>query len=176
MTCHLQGKRTHCASVRICALVLTRSSIFLVLTVSPAAAGTRTVTTDSTLMRQLASELNLSRRDAGKPGLRYSPALAAAAAARARALAAQGWADKPLAGTALRRKVRQFYGAGSTWQAGETVLWADGTICGSAVLYYWLDKLRDKTTVMSSRWTEAGIAAVRANGDTFVVVEYGTRT
>jgi len=146
----------------------------LLVAVSPAAADSTAVATDAPLMRQLASELNLARRDAGKPGLRYSPALAAAAAARARVLAAQGWADKPLAGTALRRRLQQ-YGAGSSWQAGETVLWADGKICGSAVLYYWLDKLRDKTTVLSSRWTEAGIAAVRANGDTFVVVEYGTR-
>ena len=176
MTCHLQGKRSHCASVRICAIVTTVASFFLVLTVSPAAADTTAVTTDATLMRQLASELNLARREAGQPGLRYSPGLAAAAAARARVLAAQGWANNPLAGTALRRKVRQFYGAGSSWRAGETVLWADGKICGSAVVYYWMDKLRDKTTVMSSHWTEAGIAAVRANGDTFVVVEYGTRS
>ena len=176
MTCHMQAKRSHCASVRICAIFVTVVSFFLVLTVSPAAADTTAVTTDATLMRQLASELNLARRDAGKPGLRYSQGLAASAAARARALAAQGWADAPLGGTALRRQVRQFYGAGSTWRAGETVLWADGKICGSAVLYYWLDKLRDKTTVLSSRWAEAGIAAVRANGDTFVVVEYGTRT
>lgn len=176
MTCNLERKRSHCASVRICTIFVTAVSFCLVLTVSPAAADTTAVTTDSTLMRQLASELNLARRDAGKPGLRYSPGLAAAAAARARALAAQGWADKPLAGTALRRQVRQFYGAGSTWKAGETVLWAQGKICGSAVMYYWLDKLRDKTTVLSSRWTEAGIAAVRANGYTYVVAEYGTRT
>jgi len=161
--------------VRVCAIVATVASFCLVFSVSPAAADTTAVTTDATLIRQLASELNLARREAGKPGLRYSPGLAAAAAARARVLAEQGWADRPLAGTALRRKVRQFYGAGSSWQAGETVLWSDGKICGSAVVYYWMDKLRDKTTVMSSHWTEAGIAAVRANGDTFVVVEYGTR-
>ena len=176
MTCHLQGNRSHCASVRICAILVTVASVFLVLTVSPAAADTTAVTTDATLMRQLASELNLARREAGKPGLRFSMGLAAAAAARARVLAAQGWADKPLAGTALRRQVRQFYGAGSSWRAGETVLWADGKISGSAVMYYWTSKLRDKTTVMSSNWTEAGIAAVHANGDTFVVVEYGTRS
>ena len=174
-TCHLQGNRTHCASVRISAIAVV-ALFSLIATVSPAAANTTAVTTDATLMRQLASELNLARREAGKPGLRYSPGLAAAAAARARVLAAQGWAEKPLAGTALRSKLRGFYGAGSTWQAGETVLWADGKICGSAVLYYWMDKLRDKTTVLSSQWTEAGIAAVRANGDTFVVVEYGTRS
>ena len=176
MTCQLQEKRAHCGAVRIFAILVTTVSFFVLFTVSPAAADTTAITTDATLMRQLASELNLARRQAGKPGLRYSQGLAAAAAARARVLAARGWADNPLAGTALRRQVRQFYGAGSSWQAGETVLWAQGKICGSAVLYYWLDKLRDKTTVLSSRWTEAGIAAVRANGYTFVVVEYGTRT
>lgn len=170
MTCHLQGKRTHCASVRFCAVLLTALSALAVLGVSPAAAGTEAVTTDTALMRQLASELNATRREAGKPGLRYSQSLALAAAARAKQLAAQGWADKPLSGTALRRKVQSFYAG----RVGETVLWADGKICGSAVMYYWLDKLRDRTTVMASGWTEAGIAAVRAGGDTFVVVEYGS--
>lgn len=149
----------------------------LAVTASPAAAGSQAVTVDSALMRQLASELNAARRQAGAPGLRYSQALALAAAQRARRLAAQGWADKPLAGPALRRTVAPFYGRGaSAWSVGETVLWADGAICGSAVMYYWLAKLRDKTTVMASRWTEAGIAAVRAGGDTFVVVEYGSRS
>jgi uncharacterized protein YkwD len=146
--------------------------MFLVLTVAPAGADTVAVTTDTGLMRQLASELNATRREAGKPGLRYSQPLALAAATRAKQLAAQGWADKPLSGIALQRKIRAFYAG----RAGETVLWASGKMCGSAVVYYWLDKLRDKTTVLSSKWTEAGIAAVRAGGDTFVVVEYGTRT
>jgi uncharacterized protein YkwD len=145
--------------------------MLLALHVAPAAAGTEAVTTDSALMRQLASELNAARREHGLSGLRYSQGLALAAASRAKQLAAQGWADKPLSGMALRRRVAAFYGG----RVGETVLWSDGKICGSAVLYYWLDKLRDKSTVMASRWTEAGIAAVRAGGDTFVVVEYGTR-
>jgi uncharacterized protein YkwD len=176
MTCNLQGKLTHCASVRSSVILIALIAIFAGVTVSPAAAGTNAVA-DTTLMRQLASELNLVRRDAGLPGLRYSQGLALAAAARAEALAAQGWADKPLAGTALRRKVSSYYGQGATsWRVGETVLWADGKICGSAVVYFWLDKLRDKTTVMSSRWAEAGIAAVRSGGDTFVVVEFGART
>jgi uncharacterized protein YkwD len=176
MTCHLQGKRAHSDSVRICSILLLTITSFFVLSVAPAAAGPETVTTDSALMRQLASELNAARREAGKPGLRYSQGLAASAADRARELAAQGYADRPLSGTALRRQVREFYGGGTSWQAGETVLWASGKICGSAVLYYWLDKLRDKTTVLSSRWTEAGIAAVRSGGSTYVVVEYGIRT
>jgi uncharacterized protein YkwD len=155
--------------MRRCAAVVAVAAVSVAVSVAPAAADTETVTSDAALVRQLASELNAARREAGKPGVRYSQALATAAAARARRLAAQGWASAPLAGTALRRAV----GASYAGRVGETVLWADGKICGSAVVYYWLDKLRDRTTVLASRWTEAGIAAVRAGGDTFVVVEYG---
>ena len=172
MTCHLQGKRAHCASVRFGAILAIALSMFLVLTVSPAGADTVAVTTDTGLMRGLASELNATRREAGKPGLRYSQGLALAAATRAKQLAAQGWADKPLSGAALQRKIRAFYAG----RVGETVSWASGQdLRLGPVMYYWLDKLRDKTTVMASQWSAAGIAAGFRGRRPFVVVEYGTR-
>lgn len=109
--------------------------------------------------------------------MRYSPALAVAATARARQLARRGWADRPLTGTALRRSIGRFYPARSGRRVlGETVLWSGGYICGEAVLAHWLGAARDRATVLGAGWREAGIAAMRLpNGQRFAVVEYGAR-
>lgn len=132
---------------------------------------------DAPLVRELANELNAARLRAGLPGLRYSPALAMAATVRARQLARQGWANRPLAGRALRQRIGRFYPRRSGARAlGETVLWSNGYICGSAVFSYWLDAARDRATVLGAGWREAGIAAMRLpNGHRFVVIEYGVR-
>jgi uncharacterized protein YkwD len=160
-----------------------RVSILLILVLiclsltSTAAGSTVQIRNDGTLVRELASELNARRLRAGLPGLRYSPALATAALVRARQLARQGWASRPLAGAALRARIGRFYPARTgTRVLGETVLWSAGWICGQAVLAHWLDGARDRGTVMGAAWREAGIAAVRLpNGQRFAVIEYGAR-
>ena len=173
--CFLRAGRPLYAAVRGAILVIA-VTICVGLTISPANAAT-SVQNDATLVRELANELNGVRLKAGLPGLRYSPALAAAATLRARQLAAQGWADTPLAGRALTQRIGRFYPQRSGARAmGELVLWSAGYICGQAVLAHWLNAERDKARLMGAGWREAGIAAVRLpNGHRFAVIELGAR-
>ena len=174
--CYFRADGPRCAPVGRAILVIA-VTICVGLTISPANAATSSVQNDATLVRELANELNAARLKAGLPGLRYSPGLAAAATLRARQLAAQGWADTPLAGRALTRRVGRFYPSRSGARAlGELVLWSAGYICGQAVVAHWLKAERDKARLMGAAWREAGIAAVRLpNGHRFAVIELGVR-
>jgi uncharacterized protein YkwD len=176
MTCVSGRNRSRCASVpRLILPILIVTCVGLI--VAPAYAATGAAQSDARLVRELANELNAARLEAGLPGLRYSPALAMAATVRARQLARQGWAGRPLAGRALQRRIGRFYPRRTGARAlGETVLWSNGYICGSAVFTHWLGAARDRVTVLGSGWREAGIAAVRLpNGHRFAVIEYGVR-
>ena len=174
--CFLRAGGPLCAPVRGVILVLA-VTICVSLTISPANAATSSVQNDATLVRELANELNMVRLKSGLPGLRYSPALAAAATMRARQLAAQGWADKSLEGRTLTRRIGRFYPQRSGARAmGELVLWSAGYICGQAVVAHGLKAERDKARLLGAGWREAGIAAVRLpNGHRFAVIELGVR-
>jgi len=183
-TCRDFLKRTHCDSMRLRAVVVL-SVVFLAgMATTTAAARPAEPVSDGALVRDLANRMNATRISAGLGGLRYSPGLAAAATARAEALARQGWAARPLSGTALRSKLRSSYGVGaSSWSVREAVLWADQSMCAAAALQLWLQRARDRKTVLGTVWQDAGVAAVRLpaeaadeRGTVFFVIEVGTRT
>jgi uncharacterized protein YkwD len=147
---------------------------------APSAGGAKS---DAALVRDLASLMNATRLKAKLPGLLYSPGLAAAATARAKALVEQGWATTPLRGTALRKAVRPYYATAPTGSVGELVLWAEGNMCAAVVVEIWLERARDKGTLLGRAWDEAGIAVVRTpptekapKGYTFWVLEVGSRS
>jgi len=151
---------------------------------STAAAAPAEPVADGALVRDLANRMNATRMSAGLHGLRYSPGLAAAAAMRAQTLARQGWATRPLGGDALRARLSPYYGAGAgAWTVREAVLWADQSLCAAAALQLWLQRARDRKTVLGPGWQDAGIAAFRLPGSSadergtiFFVIEVGTRS
>ena len=134
----------------------------------------------------IVAEVNTLRRSRGLAPLRPSRNLAAAAAAHSRAMATFGFfGHASLDGTSFWRRVQRFYPQGPGWTVGENVLFSSGGLDAKRAVALWLGSPGHRANMLSPRWRELGVAAVRSSaapgvfaGEEVVVVtaDFGARS
>ena len=109
-------------------------------------------------------EINALRRTHGRPPLRLSPSLSAAATGHSRSMGARGFFEHESAdGTPFWRRVERHYGRRgfSYWAVGENLLWASPTIDAGEALKWWLESPPHRANLLDRRWREVGLSAIR---------------
>jgi uncharacterized protein YkwD len=131
-------------------------------------------------------ELNRVRRAHGVGPLRVSSSLSRAAHLHAATMGARGFFGHDSAdGTSFDRRIAQFYPArpARTWIVGENLLWATDVSAREAVRM-WMRSPAHRANVLSGRFREIGLGAVRARGArgdfrgydvTILVTDFGSR-
>jgi uncharacterized protein YkwD len=112
-------------------------------------------------------KVNATRRAHGLPPLRRSQALDEASSAKSHALVRLGYfAHTRPDGTSFWREVLTHYpqiGSGY-WRVGENLAWGTPTLTPALVVRRWLASPPHRANVLSSRYRELGIGAVRTAG------------
>jgi uncharacterized protein YkwD len=132
-------------------------------------------------------ELNRVRAEHRLPLLRPSRPLARAADFHALSMARRGYfAHKSFDGTSFDRRVARFYPVGRSayWAVAENLLWASPTLTPLRAVQLWLESPGHRRNILSPRYRELGVAAVRASAApglfgglevTIVVTDFGVR-
>ncbi len=119
------------------------------------------------LSSSLLPAINQLRRSHGLPAITASPALARAAQAHARALAASGqfshdWSD----GTPFTTWIRRYFPQpkAGTWLAGENLVWSSSPMNARQAVAAWLASPPHRNILLDPTWREFGTGAVTAVG------------
>ncbi|MEX0674579.1 MAG: CAP domain-containing protein [Gaiellaceae bacterium] len=132
-------------------------------------------------------ELNRVRAEHRLPLLRASRPLARAADFHGVSMARRGYfTHDSFDGTSFDRRVARFYPVGSSayWAVGENLLWSASTITPRRVVELWMASPGHRRNILSPRYRELGVTAVRASAApgvfggrevTILVTDFGTR-
>jgi len=132
-------------------------------------------------------ELNRVRAEHRLPLLRASRPLARAADFHALSMAGRGYFSHTSAnGTTFDRRIARFYPVAgrSYWSVGENLLWSAPTITPRRAVELWMASPGHRRNILSPRYREIGISAVRASAApgvfagrevTILVTDFGTR-
>lgn len=135
----------------------------------------------------LVLDIDAMRAERGKAAIAVSGALAAAALAHARSMAAGGYfSHSSPGGTSFWRRIARYYPyAGRTrWRVGENLYWSAGNVPANAASGAWLASPEHRRILLGT-WTAVGVAIVHAAhaGGIFggrdvviVVADFGSRT
>jgi uncharacterized protein YkwD len=127
------------------------------------------------------------RRSGKLRDVSHSPALAAAAAAHAAALARTGTFAHRIPGREpFAARLQRFYTARGyvRWFTGENIYWSEAAASPDAVVRAWLASPPHRAILYDPLWREVGVAAVRAQAApgvyggrdvTIVVIDFGMR-
>jgi uncharacterized protein YkwD len=157
------GGRTRIACLT--ALALIAGAVAGTAAAAPAAPPTRTLSAVDSLETTVLAELNAIRRRHGLVPLRISRPLTAAANAHSGAMGRYGFFDHDSRdGTEFWERVRRFYGPGGyrTWSVGENLLWSSGGLDAKSALRMWMGSPGHRKNILTARWREIGLSAVRA--------------
>ena len=119
------------------------------------------------LEHDVLAEVNAFRARHGLTPLRLSARLVAAAESHATAMARRGFfAHRSADGTSVPRRVRRFYAKRgfARWSVGENLLWSARTLDGRRALRMWLRSRTHRRNLLTPRWREIGLAALRVDG------------
>lgn len=154
--------------------------------VAPASAARSNAGADRSLTGGVVSAVNEVRANNGVRPLKVSAALSRAARKHALSMASVGYFSHSSAnGSSYARRIASFYGnEGRNWAVGEILAWATGDVTPQRVLAMWLASAPHHRQLLSNRWREIGVSAVRAVNApgvyggrtvTIVVVDFGRR-
>ena len=158
--------------------------------VAPAVAvssATHAQTKLSTLESGVLHDLNAIRVHHGLRPLRPSAALAAAAVAHTREMAADGYfAHTSHDGTAFWKRIGHWYPQSGHhyWAVGENLLWSSPDTTPAAALDEWMRSPEHRANILTASWREIGVAAVhvgaapgtyRGRAVTIVTTDFGVR-
>jgi len=171
---------------RLAAALVVAAATAVTLSLTAPAAGGRTLDQDR-LEEPLLAEINEVRREHGLHELRLSTPLSEAADAHARAMGRVGFFGHDSAGgDVFWERVRQRYGSDGHWRwaVGENLLWRANGTTPEQVVELWLDSPPHRRVLLSPKWREVGLAAVRVrnapgvfegNDVTIVAADFGVR-
>lgn len=165
---------------------LAASAIVALALVAPADAARTNAAADRALTSGIASAINSLRADDGLKRLKVSGQLSRAARKHALSMATQGYFSHSSAdGSSYERRIATFYqNEGRSWAVGEILAWATGSVTPQRVLSMWLASAPHHRQLVSKRWRDIGVSAMRATNApgvfggrtiTIVVVDFGTR-
>jgi uncharacterized protein YkwD len=170
------------------ALLTLTTALVLAPAALAAPAGGTGVTAQDAIERPIVAELNRVRAAHGLGPLRTVRPLRVAADAHAASMARGGYFSHTSAdGTSFDRRVARFYRAGGyrNWTVGENLLWSSSAALTPAeAVRMWMASPGHRKNILSPRWREIGISAVRAAGApgvfggrdvTIVVTDFGAR-
>lgn len=155
--------------------------------VGAAAAPSNVVTALPTLDRQVIAGINAARAQHGLGRLRLSLGLRAAARSHSYEMARRGFFSHDSANGASPwvRLAHYYPSAGYTsWQVGETLLWAQPDVDAAGVVHDWLASPEHRAILLTGAFREIGVSAVHAtaaSGEfggevTLVTADFGVRT
>jgi uncharacterized protein YkwD len=171
--------------IRLCLAVLAVAAGG-VLTAS-ATATTRSETSLRGLNQSVLVAVNTFRAEHNLGRLRESRALDGSARAHSLEMGKVGYFAHPSAdGTVFWRRIQHYFPARgySTWSVGENLLWSSPTVSAGGALKMWIASPEHLANLLSPRWREIGVSAVRAvnapgvfGGRTVVIVttDFGYR-
>jgi uncharacterized protein YkwD len=140
------------------------------------------------LERPIVDRINVVRRSHGLRPLAVSFGLARAGNAHSVAMGRGGFFSHDSAdGTPFWRRVQRYYpSAGySTWAVGENLLWSSGDLTARRTVRMWMRSPGHRAVLLSRRWRQVGIGAVRATNApgvyggldvTIVTADFGVRS
>jgi uncharacterized protein YkwD len=152
-----------------------------------ATATTRAETSLRGLNHNVLAAVNTFRAAHRLGRLRESRALDSSARAHSLEMGKDGYFAHPSAdGTAFWRRIQHYYPArnGSTWSVGENLLWSSPSVSAAGAMKMWIASPEHLANLLSPRWREIGVSAVRAvhapgvfGGRTVVIVttDFGSR-
>jgi uncharacterized protein YkwD len=159
------------------------SSVTPALSTPPAGTSTQ-----AQLRSRLLVGLNDVRSAHGLGVLRLEQGLEEAADAHSAEMLADGYFGHGSAdGRQFWQRIEQFYPQAETgsWQVGENLLWALGSVSAGRVIRLWMSSPGHRANILSPAWTEVGIG-IDAGGDapgvfagrsvTVVTVDFGAGT
>ena len=141
---------------------------------------------DRALATEILRELNAFRLRHGRAPLRSSRGLATAAASHSQAMARLGFfTHESHDGSPFWKRVHRSYPVAGFrgWIVGENLLWAT-TVTASRAVAAWARSPGHRANMLSRRWREIGISAVRASAApgvyggrdvTIVTTDFGVR-
>jgi uncharacterized protein YkwD len=154
-----------CVSRSLILLGLVVAALWSLTSTAAAANAERaTIRAVPSLESSVLSEINALRRTHGRAPLRLSVSLSAAAAAHSRSMGARGFFEHASAdGTPFWQRIERHYGRRgfSYWAVGENLLWASHGVDAAATLKMWLGSPPHRANLLTPRWREIGLSAVR---------------
>jgi uncharacterized protein YkwD len=111
---------------------------------------------------QVLHELNAVRARKGRPPLRMSKALTAAAKFHTSDMGRKGYfSHTSKDGTSFWKRLRRFYPTAGyrSWAAGENILWSSATISAGRAVDLWMHSPGHRANILNRSWREVGIAA-----------------
>jgi len=120
--------------------------------------------------------------------LRFSARLSAAANSHSVQMARLGYFSHNSAdGASFSQRIQRYYGSRGyrRWAVGENLLWGSPEIGPGRALRLWLSSPGHRAILLSSRWSEIGLAAVHSTSapgvyggspTTIVTADFGART
>ena len=148
---------------RTLACVAVAAATLAVPAIAAAPAGIRA---EAALERSILAEINALRKAHGLAPLRQSLPLARAAEGHSRAMARLGFfSHSSRDGTAFWKRIARNYPSRgySTWTVGENLLWSTSELSGAGAVRMWLNSPPHRKVLLSARWRELGISAIRAD-------------
>jgi uncharacterized protein YkwD len=146
----------------VLARVLIASLCFLAVLAAPAGAGSRPAVPARATEAQLLAAVNAVRARHGRPLLRRSPELAAAARAHSEDMGRRGFFGHGSA-AAFRKRIGRHYGADGfeRWAAGENLLWSSLDVDAATIVRRWMKSSGHRANLLARQWREVGFSALR---------------
>jgi uncharacterized protein YkwD len=144
---------------------LTALAGVMLATSGPAAAPASTTAT-SAFERSVIVEVNKVRRHHGLAPVKLNSRLSRAAEDHSRAMLRHGFfAHASRDGSAFWKRIERFYPSKPYryWAVGETLLWSSGELGASRAVRMWMNSPPHRKVLLTPRWREVGVAAVRAS-------------
>ncbi len=167
-------------------VVLALSLAVAAALVGPASAAPADVTASRSLNSAIVSKINAVRSGHGLRRLKVAAPLSRAARQHAVSMATLGYfSHSSPDGTSSGRRITSFYSVseGKNWAVGEILAWATGDVTAERVLAMWLASAPHHRELLSRRWRDIGVSAVRVESApgvyggrtvTIVVVDFGS--
>jgi uncharacterized protein YkwD len=145
-------------------LALASALVASLAVAAPAGAGGRDMAAVNSLEAGVLTEINAVRAKRGLKPLRINVKLRAAADAHSAAMGQYGFfAHESRDGSAFDKRVARFYPQGrfGFWSVGENLLWSSGELTPAAALEMWMNSPKHRDNLLTARWREVGLSAVR---------------
>ena len=130
------------------------------------AAAPAEVRAETALQQSILVEINAVRKAHKLAPLRLSAGLTRAAEGHSLAMARLGFfSHSSRDGTVFWKRIARSYPARgyATWTVGENLLWSSSQLDGARAVRMWLNSPPHRKVLLSARWRELGISAVRAD-------------
>jgi uncharacterized protein YkwD len=158
-----EGVGGHRTRISILALVLTLVGVFAA-GAGATATPVRTLAAADQLEGQVLLELNKIRRQHGLGPVRLSRPLSTAADTHSRAMGTYGFFEhESRDGSEFWKRLQRFYRPDGyrSWSVGENLLWSSGDLTAAAALELWMNSPGHRTNILTARWREIGLSALR---------------